>query len=82
MRVYMYVNVCGRSLDELGRKSKEEGGTGRWSDVVENTTGVGAKTIVGGVDGTGTAVFQRDSEPRQDSVVAIGGTATAAAAKL
>lgn len=43
---------------ELGRKSKEEGGTGRWATVVENTTGVGAKMIVAGADGTGKAVFQ------------------------
>ena len=45
--------------DELGRKSKEEGGTGRWATVVENTTGVGAKNVVTGADGTGHAVFER-----------------------
>lgn len=45
--------------DELGRKSKEEGGTGRWATVVENTTGVGAKNVVTGADGTGQAVFDR-----------------------
>ena len=45
--------------DELGRKSKEDGGTGRWATVVENTTGVGAKNVVTGADGTGQAVFTR-----------------------
>ena len=48
-----------RIADELGRKSKEEGGTGRWATVVENNTGVGAKNVVTGADGTGHAVFER-----------------------
>ena len=44
---------------ERGRKPRAEGGTGRWATTVTNTTGVGARTVVAGADGTGTAVYQR-----------------------
>ena len=44
---------------ELGRKSKAEGGTGRWATTIANETGVGAATIVAGADGTGKPVYER-----------------------